>query len=185
MPHNADIEAGMRSLITLVRNSNSLILALSGWLASYGAERTDVTHRLVDVRTRRLPRQEAEKLDLTAGTLLLRRRGELWAEPNGVPVRVATANAWVAPHRMPVDAVERIRRQPLGIALQRYGMRRVSRPPRWTTVRDAHLGRRLVVRLAATLVVNGVAWALTDETLDQSIVELAFANRFFPPTSVA
>lgn len=176
----ADIEAGMRSLVTLVHNSNSLILALSAWLAMYGVERNDVTHRLLDARTRPVPPREATILDLAAGTPLARRCGELWAQPAGVPVRIATANAWVAPHRMPPETVELIGRAPLGIALQRHGVRRSPAPPRWTTVHA-----RLVVRLSATLVVDGVPWALTDEIVDQSLVEHVLRGQEIPPSSVA
>jgi hypothetical protein len=181
----ADIEAAMRTLITLVHNSNSLILALSAWLAIYGVERNDVSHRLSDARTRAVPRAEAAKLDLPAGTPLLRRTGELRVAPDGVPLPIASANAWVVPQRMPAEVVYLIRRAPLGIALQPYGMRRVPLPPRCSTVHDADLGARLVVHLSATLVVGGVPWALTDETIDQAFIEQALRHIEIPPSSVA
>lgn len=183
--NTADIQAGMRCLIALVHNSNSLILALSAWLAMYGVERNEVTHRLVDASTRRIPRREAEKLDLPASMPLLRRRGELWASPDGVAVPIATANAWVVPQRMPLEVVEQIRRLPLGIALQPHGMRRVPALPRCSTVHDADRGPRLVVRLSALLVVDGVPWALTDEVVDQALVERVFRGAAVPPSSVA
>ena len=162
----ADIEGGMRSLITLTQNSNSLILALSAWLAIHGVEQNTVTHRLTDARIRPVPRDQAAKLDLPAGTPLLRRRGRLWAEPDGVPLGIAVANAWVVLDRLPDEVVQLIRQVPLGIALQPYGVRRVPGLARWSARRS-----RVVVRLSATLVVDGVPWAVTDEIVDQAIVE--------------
>ncbi|GLZ35108.1 hypothetical protein Lesp02_72950 [Lentzea sp. NBRC 105346] len=175
----ADLEAGMRSLITLAHNSNSLILALSAWLAMHGVERNDVTHRLLDTRTRPVPYPEATELDVDEGLPLLRRRGELWAHPDGVPVRIAAANAWVVPQRMPADVVELIRQVPLGLVLQPHGMRRVPGVSRWSRV------PRLVVRLSARLLVGGVPWALTDEVIDQAIVEHVLRGSAIPPSSVA
>ncbi|TWP53895.1 hypothetical protein FKR81_03835 [Lentzea tibetensis] len=165
LPNTVDVEARMRRLAALVQTSNSLITTLSTWLG------TQVAHQLIDTRRRGITLQEARKLDLGAGTPLPYRQGELWARLGGSPVRIATANALVVTRRMPREVVEQIQRVPLGFALQPHGVYRRPDTSVCAPTHDAHRGPRLTLRLTAVLVVNGRPWALTDETIDQVVVE--------------
>ncbi|GLZ28198.1 hypothetical protein Lesp02_03880 [Lentzea sp. NBRC 105346] len=172
MPLNTnDVEARMRSLVTLIRAGNCLTVVLSTWLGMHGVERNGVRHKLIDRGTREITQHEADSLDLATGASLPYRRGELWADLAGASVRIATANALVVMHRLPFEVIQLLERIPLGVALQPYGVCRDTAPPRYSWTPDSVTGPRLVVSLTATLHVGGRPWALTDETIDQSIVD--------------
>ncbi|WP_199440917.1 hypothetical protein [Umezawaea beigongshangensis] len=170
---NTDVELlrRMRRLVTLIRAQNCLTSSVSTWLGIQDNHRSGVTHRLLSEDRRCATSAEAHVLDLDEGERTTYRQGELWAELAGVPVRLASVNALVVTSRLPRSVREDLDLGiPLGLALQKVGMRRQTDAPDYRYVTDERGGTGLVAELTASLLVNGVPWVLTDERLEQSIV---------------
>lgn len=169
-PLDSETDYRMRMLVTLIRSTDCLSLALSTWLGMQGHEGNGVMHRLVRCRPREVTVREAEVLEVDPGSVLDYRQGELWAGLNGIEQRLAVVNGLVVTSRLPQKARDMLTALPLGLVLQQFGGRRQTDPPIYERVTAADGEHRLVARLSATLLVGGRPWALTDEEVDQLVV---------------
>jgi hypothetical protein len=168
-----EIRRRMSKLMLLINAMDCLSMSLSVWLALRDNDKNGVSHKLTASHKRLATDAEAMILQLARNEATVYRTGSLWADLSGVPTPIVpSANALVVTSRLSSGVLADLRNEvPLGIALRKVGVRRHTQPPAFELMPDDTSGTRLAMRLTSTLFVGGRPWAVTDELIDQAVVE--------------
>lgn len=162
----ADFDHRVRTFTRWVRDTDSFTAAVGRWL------QVPVDHVLHRQESVPLDVEDAAALELDPGDTARLRRGVLQAALSGPTLLVAEVSARIAQHRLSPAARKALDAGdlPLGVVLGRYAVRRHTHSvTRVNEVDD--VGGRQVLRVRASLTVDGNLIAVVDETVYRRLLE--------------
>ncbi|WP_018685409.1 hypothetical protein [Actinokineospora enzanensis] len=174
----ADFDYRVRTLTRWLRDTDSFTSAVARWL------QVPVEHVLHRQESVPLDVGDAAALEMEPGAAVRLRQGVLHAGLAGPTLLVAAVSARVAQHRLSPAARKALDAGdlPLGVVLGRYAVRRHTHSVTRVDEVD-ELGGRQVLRVRASLTVDGSLIAVVDETIYRRLLEhrvpgeLAWARR--------